>query len=128
MIFNLANYLITEFPSYNFTVNGFGPGTGTEAVSINQTGGEAQHFYERKDYSVQILARSLDNVTGKTIIDTIYEKLENVFHLELDAVTVDGVVYPAVQTAQISPIEIPQSLGIDDNGRWLWVFNLIIVV
>lgn len=127
MIYNLAQYLITNFPAYDFTVNGFQHDSPVNCINIRSTGGDLDHWYDRTEATAQILVRAHDNVIGKEQVDEVFNLMKNRFGLLLPEVIVNSVTYPEVQTAQISPIQIPESLGADDEGRFLWVFNLQII-
>jgi len=128
MIYNLANNLITYFNTYEFVINGFQPNSPNECILISDTGGSPGHYYDRTDYRIQFLIRSLDVVTGKKVADEIYAYVKNKFHWVLPAVTVGGKTYPEVKVAQISPIQSPGSIGPDEEGRWLFSFNSYVVV
>ena len=102
MIYNLVEYLKTELTALNFVANGFAPDSPVEATNISQTGGNEAHNHDRGDWAVQILSRASSSVQAKVNIDLVYAKMKNRFNLELPSVTVDNVVYAAVQTYQIS--------------------------
>ena len=127
MIYNLAKYLIDNFPGYTFTVNGFQKDSPVNCINIMDTGGDTDHWYDRTEATAQILVRAHDNVIGKEQVDDVFDLMKNRFGLLLPSVVVNGITYPELQTAQISPMQLPESLGADDAGRFLWVFNLQII-
>ena len=126
MIYNLAQYLIVNLATINFVVNGFSPDSNQDEIMISETGGEPQHWYDRTDWTVQVLSRAKNVNTAKKQIDDVYEKLKNKIGLSLPEVTVAGVVYPAVQTYQISPIQTPGYLGANEENMEMFSFNLIV--
>jgi len=126
MIYNLAQYLIVNLPLIKFVVNGFSPDSSQDEIMVSETGGEPQHWYERTDWAVQILSRAKNVNTAKKQIDDVYNKLKNRFGLLLPQVTIDGVLYPAVKTYQISPIQTPGYLGADEENIEMFSFNLTI--
>lgn len=128
MIYNLFSWIKDNFTSYEFVVNGFHPESANECIAVTDNGGSLDHYYERTEYTVQILVRTLDNVTGKQRADEIFTFLKNKFHVTLAEVSVNGVVYSAITVAQISPLQTPSALGVDTEGRWLWTFNLLIIM
>lgn len=124
--YNLSQYLITEFPALDFVVNGFGQITIDDVIAINNYGGEPQHWYDRTDHSIQILNRNRSVVVGKEQALSVYNKLKNRFGLELPAVTVGGILYSAIKTYQISPIQAPGYIGVDARGLEMFSFNIVI--
>lgn len=124
--YNLTQHLIDTFASYNFVTNGFAEDTVDNVIMIQNNGGDVDHWYDRTNYSIQILGRNNSVVTGKEQIVNVYNELKNRFGLLLPAVTVDSVVYPAVQTWQISPIQFPGKIGVDDRGLAMYSFNVVI--
>lgn len=124
MIYNLAQYLINNFSDYDFTVNGFHSNSPNDCINIRSTGGDIEHWYDRTDATAQITVRAHDNVTGKKRVEEIFDLMKNRFGLLLPSAVVNEVTHAELQTAQISPIQIPESLGTDEEGRYLWVFNL----
>jgi hypothetical protein len=126
MIYNLVEYLITELPSIMFTANGFNPDSIADEVMVRDSGGDPKHWYDRTDWTVQIISRSMNVDLAKRNVDAVYNLLKNKFGVQLPAKTVAGVVYPAMQTYQISPTQTPGYLGADDKHLEMFVFNLII--
>ena len=86
-------------------------------ICINDSGGTPSHTHNRTDHLVQVLSRSRDKVKAKEASSSVYEKLKNVFSLILPVTTINGVVYPAVKTWQISPMQSPSFIGCDQEGR-----------
>jgi len=126
MIYNLAQYLIVNLVTIKFVVNGFSPDSDQDEIMISETGGEPQHWYDRTDWAVQILSRGKSVNVAKKQIEDVYEKLKNRLGLLLPEITVDGVVYPAIQTYQISPIQTPGYLGANEENMEMFSFNLTI--
>jgi hypothetical protein len=126
MIYNLVAYFKAQLPSLNFVANGWNPESPIDSLMIRQTGGEPQHWYDRTDWSVQIISRSKNPVLSKTQIDQAYSEIKNKFGIELPQVTVDGTVHSAVKTYQISPIEAPGYIGADEENLEMWSLNLSI--
>lgn len=126
MIYNLAQYLIEKLTTINFVVNGFSPDSKQDEVMISETGGEPQHWHNRTDWAVQILSRGKNVNVAKKQIDDVYEELKNRIGLLLLQATVGGVIYPAVQTYQISPIQTPGYLGANEENMEMFSFNLTI--
>ncbi len=128
MIYNLTNYLKTQLTTYTFIANGWRKDSPDESIIVNDDGGIPDHYDFKMDLTVQILARSRDSVTSRKYATDVYDLLLNRFGLTLPEVTIDLVTYPAVNTAQISPIQRPAFIGMDDEGRALYSFNIQITV
>ena len=126
MIYNLVQYLTTELVTTSFVANGWMANSPQNSVLVKQSGGDVKHFYERSDWRVQILSRAENIVTSKEQIELVYAKLKNKFGLLLPQVTVNGIIFAAVKTYQISPIQVPGYLGADEMNLEMWAFNLII--
>lgn len=128
MIWNLIEYLVTQHPSFPFTVNGFSPEERKEEIVLNETGGNVAHWYDRNDFTVQIIARFNSVVEGREQMFDVYTTLLNRFNLELPEKTVNSVVYPALQTYQISPVQSPAYLGQDSEGMARFSFNIVVTI
>ena len=126
MIYNLVQYLITELPSLVFIANGWSPDSPIESIAIKQTGGGVSHYDVRTDFSVQVLSRAKSSTIAYKQIKQVFNLLKNRFGLELPSVTVDGDLYVAVQTYQISPMQEPGYIEADEKNLELWSYNMII--
>ncbi len=126
MIYNLKKYLTINLPDITFYSNGWRPKSEHDSVMILQSGGDPQHWYNRTDWTVQIMSRAENIVNAKELIDAVYNKLKNRYGLELPAITVDSILYPLVKTYQISPLQAPSYIGADKANLEMWSFNLII--
>jgi len=126
MIYNLVEYLKTELTTIDFVANGWMVDSPQNSVLVKQSGGDVKHYYERSDWRVQIISRAKNIVISKEQIELVYEKLKNRYGLSLPEVTVNEIVFVAVKTDQISPIQTPGYLGADNMNLEMWVFNLII--
>ena len=122
--YNLFQYLKTLFPAISFVVNGYGPSSPDECIKINITSGEAQHFYERNDWTLQLLSRSKEMTTSKDIIYQVYFALRNKFGLQLPTYTLDTLVFPAIKAYRIVPMQTPGYIGADNAGREMFSFNI----
>jgi len=126
MIYNLVNYLATQLTSLIFIADSWSVDSAKESILIKQTGGEPKHWYDRTDWTVQILSRAASSVDAKKNIELVYAKLKNRFGLTLPQVTVNGEVFSAVIAYQISPMQAPSSIGADDINLEMWSFNVTI--
>ena len=124
MIFNLVKYLTDQLGTITFYTNGWRPDSEKNSVMVSQSGGESQHWYDRTDWTVQIISRAENTVEAKEQIDSVYDLLKNKFGLTLTAVTVNGILYTAKETYQISPLQVPGYLGTDDANLEMWSFNI----
>lgn len=120
MIYNLVQYLKTEFPAEKFYTN-VSDISGTQVpdrmVHIRETSGDATAWFEYTEQRVQIMTRDIDSPKARDLAYDVYDKINNRFGLILPATTVDGTLYAALQTAEIHSDNLPQSIGYDENGR-----------
>lgn len=128
MIYNLFKYLQNTFPALSFVVDGWEDEDQIESIQVRQTGGDVQHWFVRQDITFQFLSRSESKVLSKQNIELVYNDLRNRFGLTLPANTVGGKTYPALKTAQISPLQVPGYIGTDQNKYHLYSVNFVITV
>jgi len=126
MIYNLRKYLTLNLPDITFYANGWRPSSARDSVMILQSGGDPKPWYDRTDWTVQVMSRAENIVNAKEQIDEVYEELKNRYGLELPAITVGTTLYPLVKTYQISPLQTPSYIGADNANLEMWSFNLII--
>lgn len=127
MIYNLVAYLTAQLPLLAFIANGWDPDSPQDSIAVIDTGGDPQHFYSRTDWAVQILSRANEVTVAKSQADSVYAVLKNKFGLLLPEVTVDTIVYSAIQTYQISPMQTPGYLGADEKHLEMFSFNIILI-
>jgi len=123
MIYNLMGYLITQLPAIDFVANGWVEASPVNSVLLRQSGGDFANWYSRKDFAIQILSRAETSVVAKEQIDDVFDLLKNKLRLLLPAKTVNSVVYPAVQTYQTSPVQVPGYIGADEANLEMWSVN-----
>ena len=123
MIYQLVNYLKIQFPAFEFNAEGYHKGAPDEVIVVSVTTGEAEPWYDRQDYNVQILSRATSSYQARENINTIYSFLPKRFGLILPSFTEDTVIYPEVKTAQIITKQIPSNLGAQYNGLNLYSCN-----
>ena len=126
MIYNLTAYLVTNLPAVDFVANGWTEESPANSVLVRQTGGDVVHHYDRTDFAVQFISRAESAVVAKEQIDDVYDLLKNKLGVLLAAKTINTVVYPAVQTYRIVPMQAPGYIGADDVNGEMWSVNFII--
>ena len=127
MIYNLAEYLRAKFVGLTIFVNGI-TGTAPErCLRLDDSGGNEKAWTLYGSYAIQVRARDVDAPKSRKLMDDVFQDLTGRFGLILPSATVDGVVYPAVQTAQISATQLPFNLGFDDEGRNNYTCNFQII-
>ncbi len=124
MIYNLRSYLTINLPDIIFYANGWRPDSEHDSVMVLQNGGDPLPWFDRTNWTVQIMSRAENIVNAKKLIDAVYNKLKNRYGLELPAITVGSTVYPLVKTYQISPLQAPGYIGADKANLEMWSFNL----
>ncbi len=128
MIYNLIEYIKTNVSreTYNYVANGWQKNTPDNAISINDGGGDLPQWFDRNDFSIQIMSRGQDKTVAKTQIMDTYSIINKKFGLILPEVTVGGELYPQVKTWKIVAAQLPGFIGNDENGRALFSVNFII--
>lgn len=126
MIYNLVGYVQSQLATIVIVANGWEPNSPKDSVTISQSGGEVKHYYNRKDFIVQVLSRAKSSIVAKTQIEAVFDLLLNKFGLVLPQVTVGSTVHSAVTTYQISPVELPGYIGADRANLEMWSLNFII--
>lgn len=90
---------------------------------VTETGGSEQPWTQYGEPTIQVIARDFDAPDARKLAWDVFEYITSRFGLILPAVTVKSVTYPSIQTAQISAIQRPQSIGSDENGRTIFTTN-----
>lgn len=129
MIYNLVQYLKNEFPAELIYTN-IRQQLATQNeipdrnLLVKNTGGTEKNVYFYGVHTCQIIARDLSAPSAEYLCTQVYNKLHSRFGLILPAITIGAILYPAVQAAQISGIQLPSSMGVDEEGRTEVVCNL----
>jgi hypothetical protein len=132
LIYNFVQYLRSEYPTETVYANeekatdsqGVIP---DRRVIMKETGGVETPWVGFRRQTVQLLIRDVDHPKARYFAYTLYNKINSVFGLVLPIITVDGNVFAEIETAQITSIQLPQSMGRDENGRSVFVFNLTVI-
>lgn len=133
MIFNLTQYLRTEFPGeVIYPVEKYlvaGQQTIPDRIIIlRDSGGIEQPWTRYSEPTIQILTRDNNPPASRKLAYDIYDHIqEHQFGLILPAITIGADTYPAIQIAQISAIQQPYKLGTDENGRTEYTTNYKII-
>lgn len=133
MIYNLVELLRNQFPTETIYANGRVLIAGQESIPdrnilVNETGGNEKPWILYHEPTYQIITRDKDAPKARKLAFDVFEFLTSRFGLILPAITVDGTVYPDIQTAQISAIQIPYNLGADSEGRIEYTTNYKIII
>lgn len=122
--YSLYEYLRLAFPSIDFFVDAKTKTSPQTGVLIKDTGGDPMHWFDRTDWTIQFLSFAKNVVEGRALLYSVYEEMKNRFGLVIPSITVNGITYDEIKTAQISPIQTPGYLGTDDDGLHIWSFNI----
>jgi hypothetical protein len=133
MIYNFVELLRNQFPTETIYINGRVLLAGQETIpirciNVNDTGGYQKLWNKFKEYTIQILVRDLDNPHARKLAYDIFNFVDDRYGLILPAITIDGNVFPAIKTAQISHIQLPSNLGNDSNGHSEYTTNYKIII
>jgi hypothetical protein len=120
MIYNLHRYLELKYPAENIFINLVDRIFPTAEVPdrcavLREAVAPRTNFLVRT--SLQLYTRDVDAAKARALAHIFYEELKERYGLKLPAVNVDGQVFPALQTAQISAEGAPQAVGFDEAGR-----------
>lgn len=96
-------------------------------VLVQETGGTDTAWARFVAETVKILVRDIDQVAARKAANDIYDLLHGRFGLILPAVTIGADTYQEIQTAQISAIQRPFCLGVDENDRVEFTTNYQII-
>ena len=122
--------LKTNFPTETFYANQEMTTQGIVADKrciVMESGGTDRPDTRLIRQRVQFNIRDLDGPKTRVFAYQIYNYLQSRWGLILPSVTVDGVLFPQIESAELTAIQIPQSMGKDDNGRSVFVFNFIVI-
>lgn len=128
MIYNFVQYLRTQFPTETIYADVEFKTSTQESVPdrrviAKDTGGTEQPRTRYSEPTVQILTRDTYDSAARKLAYDIYYEIKSRFGLILPAIVVDSITYPAIETAQIIPIQKPFCLGADSNGRIEYTTN-----
>jgi hypothetical protein len=97
-------------------------------VIAKDAGGVETSWFLLESVAVQIYTRDIDAPKARALARDVYNIINNKFGLILPSITVDGILYNEIQTAQISANSLPQSIGYDANGRAEYSTNYRIIL
>lgn len=135
-IYNLVQHLRDTFPADAGAIycNVWKPTGAAQVlpdrrVLARQTGSPAPDPVTKfTAMTVQVLVVDLSSPAAEQLAKAIYDELHGRFGLVLPAaLNVGGVDYAGPVTAQISAIQYPYCLGLDDAGRTLFTTNFKLI-
>ena len=122
--------LKTNFPTETFYANQEMTTQGIVADKrciVMESGGTDRPDTRLIRQRVQFNIRDLYGPKARVFAYQIYNYLQSRWGLILPSVTVDGVLFPQIESAELTAIQTPQSMGKDDNGRSVFVFNFLVI-
>jgi hypothetical protein len=130
MIYNLRRYLELKFPLETIFINladKIYPNTKIpdRCVVLREGPSRRQNFLVY--FTIQIYTRDIDGAKARALAHLFYDELKERYGLPLPADTVDGTVFPALQTAQISAEGAPQAVGFDEAARAEFSTNFLVI-
>jgi len=135
LIYNIVQYLRdnlageTIYPEERFPISGRVP---ERNILIRDTGGTEVEVLENNTY--QITVRDTNSPAAKKLSDQVYELLQGDaktngrFGLILPSTVVNGVNISSIQTARITAIQRPESLGKNPDGLSEFSINFQIFI
>lgn len=132
MIWNLARYLRNQFPNERVYINNRVK-VGTEDfipdrnVLIIESGGPETPWSKFSEPTIMFTARDKDETGTYKLAWDFFKCLvdSGTFGLILPLEIAGGETYPEIQIAGISPNQTPSNIGVDAEGRILYIFNLV---
>jgi hypothetical protein len=133
MIFNLVQYLRNNFSNeriypleqYRLENEGDIP---DRRILVAETGGTPGYIIGSNTY--QIRCRDIDVYNARDLAFDFYDFLHGTdgrkgrFGVELPAVTIGAQTYSEKKTKHIEAIQKPEGIGLDQNGRSEYIFNI----
>lgn len=133
ILYNFVQHLRDQFPAETIYIN-IRQKLATQDeipdrnILVIPTGGINQAWFAFNQPTIQIITRDRDAPNALELANNIFENLKTRIGLVLPAITVNGILYSAVQTSQISAIQSPSIIGTDDLGRIEYTTNYQIYV
>jgi hypothetical protein len=127
IIHNFVKWLENNLSSLVFIKHNFRSSSPDNCTMVKQNGGLSKAQFDRKEILIQLLTRNIEDNEAFVVTNTIFNLCKRQFMIELPSVTIDSIVYPAVIVAQISPNQTPGGIGCDENGRYMYSFNVTII-
>lgn len=124
MIYNLVKYIKENTSSLTITANGFQAKSPADCLTVSEGSAEELAWFDRKDTQVQIISRATSGVTARENCYTVYNLVKKKYGINLPSVTVSGTVYADVKTYAIRPVNPPQYVADDENGRPQYSFTI----
>jgi hypothetical protein len=133
MIYNIVQYLRDELPTETIYPNAaikINPAINIpdRIVIVKETGGIETAWFQFQTRTIQIICRDIDQPKARSLALEVHSKINNKFGLLLPSITVDGTVYPQIESAQISANALPQSVGFEPEGRAEFSTNYRIIM
>lgn len=133
IIYNFVQYLRDQFPAEIIYVNirqklATQDNIPDRNILVRPTGGINQPWFHFNQPTVQIITRDKDAPNALELANNVFEDLKTRIGLVLPSITVNGILYSEVQTSQISAIQSPSIIGVDDLGRIEYTTNYQIYV
>lgn len=132
MIYNLVEFLKNEIPTEVFYTNerrklATQQGIPDRCVLIREGAAPETPWFKFVRKNVQVLVRDKSAPAARKLAWDIMELLTSRFGLIFPVVVVGGDNFPEIQIAQISAIQQPYDLGVDEEGRTEFVNNYQII-
>jgi hypothetical protein len=134
MIYNLIAFLRAIYTDVTFYVNETRLDENDlpeRYCVIREYDGKDKPAYE--DQYFQVKVHDIDSARAKILAEELYYTMINSDgrgsrnNLTLPQVYVKSILYPAILISSIQALQKPSFLGIDDNGRAIYDFNLWLI-
>lgn len=131
MIFNLVQYLRNEFPNetiYPMEQYIIINSVPDRIIIIRETGGIPRFIIDENTF--QLKFRDIDPYNARELAYDFYNFLHGEdgrkgrWGVELPEVIIGSTTYLAQKIKQINAIQKPEGLGVDENNRSEYIFNI----
>jgi hypothetical protein len=85
-------------------------------VLIMESPGTSEAWTGWTAKGMQVITRDIDMPKARKLAWDVFDFLNDKFSITLNAITIDGNIYPAIEILQISANSEPDSIGDDEQG------------
>jgi hypothetical protein len=121
MIFNIRQYMETNLANETIFANTRIKISPNEDIPdrnilISESPGTLSAYDGWTVKGMQVITRDIDMPKARKLTYDVFDLLNGKFSLTINAITIDGNVYPAIDILQISANSEPDSIGDNENG------------
>ena len=134
MIWQLTQYLRNKFPNEVFYIETreirtdlLEESVPDRCILIREVAGSETAWFGYKEQQVSFLCRDIDSVRVRSLAYEIYDYMKSRYGIIIPAVTIGVTLYPQIQISAVNPLNLPQTVGKDEENRVEFTFTLNII-